>query len=189
MVRKSYPQNLFALIFNLGLIFLVFDIAIDFFQTGTNFIFLSKVPFSAIGFTICLTSMPFLMVEWLKLPLGTHSKRIKLYQGAGNLLALLVLTGGWIWRKEAFSEINSNFGELASLTFSSGGLLLTIIFGWLGGKIAAFVSKKHINIEKLNFMKPKTVVNSSDHAATDSGVKIPVRRLIDSVSATPARQN
>ncbi len=188
-MRKSYHRNLFVYIFNLGLIFLVIDIALDFFRSSVNSDLFYNVPFSAIGFIICLIAIPFLMIEWLMLPFGTHSKRIKLYQGAGSLFVLAVLLGGWIWREESFLRTNSQINELASITFSSGSLLLTVIFGWLGGQIAAFISKKKIDLGKLNFMNPKKDLPSRGRDNFDPGVKIPVRSLINSVSATPARQN
>ena len=185
-MRKFYSRNLFDYIFNLGLMFLIFDVAIDFFRASINFGFLNNVPFSAIGFIICLISIPFLMVEWMRLPLGTHSKRINLYQGAGNLTALAVLVGGWIWREESFLYINSHLNELTTLTLSSSGLFLTILFGWLGGRLAAFISRKQINIEKLNFIRPKTATLKRQ---PDDSEKTPIGNLISNISATPARQN
>jgi len=182
-VQKLYPKNLFVYFFNSGIFLMVVDIAFVFFSSRTDFGLSNKIPFSVIGLIICLISIPFLMIEWIRLPLGTHSKRIKLYQGAGNLLTLLVLTGGWLWREESFLYVNSHINELTTLTLSSGGLFMTILFGWLGGRIAVFLSRKQMNIEKFKLVKPSNVTVSSNKR------KIAIGSLVNKISSTPVRQH
>lgn len=187
MYMKSYAQEVFAKIFGVGLFLLVLDAAKDYFYELTHYEFLASnlVPLSAIGLIICLVSIPFLMVEWLISPPGTQSKRIQLFQGAGNLCALMLLVAGWLSRDNAIRELP----ELAAVSFSSGGFLTAVIFGWMGKQIARFLSKKHIQVELS--MNPNRTVESPTSitkSITDTS-KVSNHPLINRVPPEPLTQN
>lgn len=186
MTKNVLSPKIFIYVFNIGLVFLIIDIVKDFTNLWLNSELLASIPFSAIGLIICLTGIPFLLIQWLTLPLGTHQRRITLYQGFGNLFALVMLIGGWIWREGFVLNSTQHFNEYASMTFSSGSLLAAVISGWLGGQIAAYISKKNIRIEVWQTPKikslPLTKANPSEPLRTATA-------LIKSVSGTPATQN
>lgn len=181
MMKTDIYKKIAVNTFNVGLIFLIIDIAKDFLSLWVNSNLLNFIPFSAIGLIICLISLPFLLVEWMILPLGTRSKRVNLYQGAGNIFALMMLVGGWLWRGNSLLNPDLNINEVASMTFSSGGLFMAVIFVWLGGQIAASVSKKTIHIEE--HIKKLAGVQSGTSASRMTTT------LIKGVSRTPATQN
>jgi hypothetical protein len=188
MAREIQLRKFFVYLFNLGLGLLVLDFISKYAQQfNPNFFssFLNSLPLFAIGFIICLISIPFLMVEWLTLPLGTYSKRIRLYKVIGKLSAITFLTGNWFWR----DHTNFTFNESASITFFSGFLLITVLFGWLSGQFAKLISKKRISIEKLSFMKPKSLKSLETNKKIDLNKPIPSRNLIKNSSTTPLGQH
>ena len=146
MISKIYTKGLFAKLFTLGLLLLFADALKDFFYLLTNidFSFLGSVSLFVIGVTLCLLSLPFLMIEWLTVPFGTQTKRIKLYQGAGNLFAFAMLVGGrFINEQPAQNALHAT-----ALILSTIGLATALLFGWTGRDIADFISRKKITSDK-----------------------------------------
>lgn len=145
MTSRFYGRQLFSKLFTLGLLLLFAGTFVEqLISTGkTNFFFLDSIVFFSIGATLCLVSFLFLLIEWVILPFGTQTKRIKLYQGMGNLFAFAMIVGGWLFKE----EVAQNFTSSLSFSFSSGGLLVAIIFGSLGSTIANYVSRKKIHLE------------------------------------------
>lgn len=149
MISKIYTNNLFAKFFTLGLILLFANILKDFFGELAGVKFpdsISTVLFVA-GLTICLVSLMFLLIEWITLPFGMKTKRIKLYQGAGNLIALLMLIGAWFFKEEmSFANLSV---PVLGLTLT--GLITTLTFGFAGKEIADTISRKKViphNLER-----------------------------------------
>lgn len=188
MSREIQCRKLVVVLFNLGLGLLILDFISKYGQQfNENFYssFLSSVPLFAIGFILCLISIPFLMVEWLTLPLGTYSKRIRLYKVVGKLSAILFLTANWFWRDNTSFRVN----ESASLTLFSGFLLITIFSGWLGGQFAAFISKKRISAERFNFINLKSLKNVEKPKTAKLDRPISARELIKTNTQRPFVQN
>ncbi len=184
---KNNTQEVFAKVFGMGLFLLVLDAIKDYLYTLTHYDFLASnlIPLSAIGLIICLISIPFLMVEWLVSPLGTQSKRIQLYQGAGNLLALTLLVAGWLSRDHAVRQLP----ELASVSFTSGGLITAVIFGWTGRQIALFLSEKRIQFELKVAAKQQIETPQLISKTAKDMPKASAGSLIKSVSRAPLTQN
>jgi uncharacterized membrane protein len=184
-------RHLFTTLFSLGLFLLILDAAKDFLYlfTKSDVFALSVISLSAIGLIICLISIPFLMVEWLVSPLGTQAKRIKFYQGAGNLMALAMLIAGWNWREGSARQLT----EVASLAFSTGGLITALIFGWTGKEIAAFISEKRIQFESIGTAAQRYVAqNTAAGAVRKNSVlesKLSSGDLIKGVSSAPLIQS
>lgn len=185
MARELQYRKFFVFLFNLGLGLLILDFVSKYAQQFYQNVFSSFIeaaPVFAVGFILCLISIPFLMVEWLTLPLGTYTKRIRLYKVIGKLSALMFLSANWFWRDNTSFSIN----ESASLTFFSGFLLLTIVSGWLSGQFAHFLSKRRIQTDSLNFINPKLLERQT---AASSEKTISAGDLIKSNATTPAVQN
>lgn len=144
MSSRIFDFNLFAKLFTLGLLLLFFDVFREFALTltTTDFPVLRSIPFFAVGISICFISLLFLLIDWLSLPFGTQIKRVKFYQGAGNILALTMLLAGCFIKDSQY-----NFAGKMALILSSGGLIVALIFSWLGKSIADFLSRKKIKTE------------------------------------------
>lgn len=147
-MSRFRDSSLFAKLFSGGLLFLFADVFKQIFPTLLKFDFFdfNRLPFFVAGVTICLISLLFLLTEWVILPYGMQIKRIKLYQGVGNLFAFAILIFGCL--SENYSSQNSL--SRASVAFSTGGLLIAVVFAWLGQPIAGFYSRKKIKIETLS---------------------------------------
>lgn len=145
MISKFFGKQLFSKLFTGGLLLLFVGILEEqlISANGSNPFFFDSVIFLSVGATLCIVSFLFLLIEWVVLPFGTQTKRIKLYQGIGNLFAFAMLLGGWIFREDSAQNLTSTL----SFGFSSSGLIVAIMFGWLGNNIAEFISRKKINLE------------------------------------------
>lgn len=165
MSNRIFGADLFAKLFTLGLLLLFFDVFREFALslTAAKFPVLEELPFFAIGISLCLISLLFLLIDWLSLPFGTQIKRVKFYQGAGNVLALAMLLVG------CFIKNSSNsFAGKASLILSFGGLIIALLFSWLGKAIADFLSKKKINLETSAVENFAAANNASSETTKDS---------------------
>lgn len=145
MLGKVRNLNLFAKSFTFGLLLLFADVLRKTFPAvlKTDSFNIDAIPFFAVGVTVCLISLLFLLTEWVMLPYGTQAKRIKLYQGAGNLFAFAILVFGCL----SENSLQQYSVKAASLTLSSGGFVVTIVFGWMGKRIADYCSRKKIKPE------------------------------------------
>ena len=188
MSKDLQFRKVFVFLFNFGLGLLILDFiskyAQQYYDNFFSYIF-NSIPLFAIGFILCLISIPFLMVEWLTLPLGTFSKRVRLYKVIGKFSALIFLSANWFWRDNTNFSIN----ESASLTFFSSFLLLTVFSGWLSGQFAALISKKRISAERFDFMNPKSLRNAEKIKTEKTNRPISAGELIKSGSAAPVVQN
>lgn len=179
MISKLYYTQLFSKLFTLGLLLLFAGIFEEqLISAGkANFLFFDSIVFFSIGATLCLVSFLFLLIEWVILPFGTQTKRIKLYQGIGNLLAFAMLMGGWLSKEEASPNIVNSL----SFSFSSGGLLVAVIFGWLGSNIANYISRKKINLEaardRIRFSESRLPGSFINQEAKSSGKVIASSRI------------
>lgn len=159
MISTIYRKKLFAKLFSLGLLFLFAGTLAESFDlfAKNDFLIFGSISFFSIGVTLCLVSLLFLLIEWVMLPFGTQTKRIKLYQGVGNLLAFVMLAGGWLFKEQS----THRFADIASLTISSIGFVIAIIFGWLGSEIADYISRKKIKLENIRGGKFLSANNKS----------------------------
>lgn len=182
MISKLYGRQLFSKLFTLGLLLLfagTFEEQLI--ATGkTNFFFFDSIVFFSVGATLCLVSFLFLLIEWVILPFGTQTKRIKLYQGMGNLFAFAMLASGWLFKE----EFTPNFTNSLSFSVSSGGLLVAIVFGSLGKTIADYISRKKINLEAArdSFLLSKNKISDTFSTRENGGNTITTSRI-------PAVQN
>lgn len=145
MISKFFGKKLFSKLFTLGLLLLFVGVLEEQLvsTSGTLKFFMDSVIFLSAGATLCIVSFLFLLTEWVVLPFGTQTKRIKLYQGIGNLFAFAMLLGGWFFREDSTQSVISTL----SFGFSTSGLLVAVVFGWLGNNIADYISRKKINLE------------------------------------------
>ena len=146
MISNFIAKQLFSKLFTVGLLLLFIGTLGEqlISSNEANPFFFNSIIFFSVGATLCLISFLFLLIEWVVLPFGTQTKRIKLYQGIGNLFAFAMLTGGWIFREESTQNLASSL----SFSFSSSGLIVAVIFGWVGNNIAEYISRKKINLEE-----------------------------------------
>ena len=82
----------------------------------------------AAGVISGLVAAPFGLVDWLGIPSGTRAKFIGAVHGLGNVVVLVLFAASWLLRRpDAVGPSGSALG------FSSAGLLLALVTGWLGG--------------------------------------------------------
>jgi len=101
-----------------------------------------------------------------------------------------MLLAGWIWRDDSVRH----FTDVASLAFSSGGLVIATIFGWTGKHIAEFISEKRIQLELIGNATQMYVAQSTTATPISRNTnvlepKLSSGNLIKSVSSTPLIQN
>lgn len=154
MISNFIAKQLFSKLFTAGLLLLFIGTLEEqlISTNGTNYFFFDSIIFFSVGATLCVISFLFLLIEWVVLPFGTQTKRIKLYQGIGNLFAFAMLTGGWIFKEES----SQNLASSLSFSFSSSGLIVAVLFGWVGNNIAEYISRKKINLEAVHISENKT---------------------------------
>lgn len=171
MISKIYDNNLFAKLFSLGLLLLFVEAFKDSFYSllKIDSHHLNAIPFFAIGATLCLVSLLFLLIEWVTLPFGTQTKRIKLYQGMGNLFAFAILTGGWFFKDQT---VQSHSNTL-SLVLSSSGFGVALLFSWAGGSIADLISRKKI---KLSYTDKATAPSGDRTFGKTTGTELKTSR-------------
>ncbi|HWP71851.1 MAG TPA: DUF2231 domain-containing protein [Gemmatimonadaceae bacterium] len=84
----------------------------------------------AAGVISGLVAAPFGLVDWLGIPSGTRAKFIGAVHGLGNVVVLVLFAASWLLRRpDAVGPSGSALG------FSSAGLLLALVTGWLGGEL------------------------------------------------------
>ena len=84
----------------------------------------------AAGVISGLVAAPFGLVDWLGIPSGTRARFIGAVHGLGNVVVLVLFAASWLLRRpDAVGPSGSALG------FSSAGLLLALVTGWLGGEL------------------------------------------------------
>lgn len=186
MISKIKKLNIFAKLFTIGLLLLFINTLNDsvFASAGLNFYIPGANFFFAAGLIICLVSFLFLLIEWLVLPFGNKTKRIKLYQGAGNVFAFLMLVSGYLLKEQTAQ----NHFEMVSLAVSSSGLAIALLFAWGGGSIASFVSSKKIKLPDFN-RKKQPVYSKSTIKSTLEEARLLGETITKGVPQKQAAQN
>jgi uncharacterized membrane protein len=118
------------IVFPLGLLGMaaVFDIIQLVTETGRW----SEIAFWMIGagvVTGLLAAVPG-FADWLSIPTGTRAKAIGLWQGAGNVLVVLLFAGSWVMRRP-----NPVDPAGTAYVLSFAGFTLALVTGWLGGEL------------------------------------------------------
>lgn len=84
----------------------------------------------AAGVIAGLVAAPFGLVDWLDIPRGTRARFIGAVHGLGNVVVLVLFAASWLLRRpDALGP------SAAALGFSSVGLLVALVTGWLGGEL------------------------------------------------------
>ncbi|MBY0228479.1 MAG: DUF2231 domain-containing protein [Gemmataceae bacterium] len=79
-----------------------------------------------------LVAAPFGTIDWLAIPANTRAKRIGLYHGLANVVALVMfVASAWLRWDAVLSPPTSAYG------LSFGGLAMSLLGGWLGGELVA----------------------------------------------------
>lgn len=186
MISGFYDKQLFSKLFTLGLLLLFIGILEENFRASgqINYFIFDSLIFLSVGAILCLISFLFLLTEWVVLPFGTQTKRIKLYQGLGNLLAFAMLIGGWVCKE----DVSQNLTSSLSLSFSSGGLIIAILFGWVGSNIANYISRKKINLDESQDKLPSHN-NQIFSRENGRGLNVSGNKITPDMSRIPAVQN
>jgi uncharacterized membrane protein len=77
-----------------------------------------------------LIAAPFGFIDWLAIPDGTRAKRVGMWHGLGNVLALIIFALGWWLRTDALRA-----PSVTALILSFLGVGLLMLTGWLGGEL------------------------------------------------------
>ena len=71
------------------------------------------------------------LVDWLAIPRGTRAWILGAWHGGGNALVAVLFAISWAMRRDIPSH-----PEATAIALSAGGVLLSVITGWLGGVLA-----------------------------------------------------
>lgn len=71
------------------------------------------------------------VIDWLAIPRGTRAWILGAWHGGGNLLVAVLFAVSWMLRRDAPAH-----PEGAAIALSAGGVMLSVITGWLGGVLA-----------------------------------------------------
>lgn len=78
-----------------------------------------------------LVASVFGIVDWLAIPRGTRAWILGAWHGGGNTIVAVLFAISWLLRRDA-----PGHPEGIAITLSAGGVLLSVITGWLGGQLA-----------------------------------------------------
>jgi uncharacterized membrane protein len=70
-------------------------------------------------------------VDWLAIPRGTRAWVLGAWHGGGTTVVSLLFALSWVLRRDAPAH-----PEAAAIALSAGGVLLSVVTGWLGGVLA-----------------------------------------------------
>jgi uncharacterized membrane protein len=71
------------------------------------------------------------VIDWLAIPRGTRAWILGAWHGGGNLLVAVLFAVSWALRRDAPAQ-----PEGLAIALSAGGVMLSVITGWLGGVLA-----------------------------------------------------
>lgn len=175
MFKKIGETNFFAQMFNIGLLFLFAGLFKEYFfaHGQTNFFQFGMFSFFAAGAIVCFISLIFLFAEWVMLPFGTQNKRAALYQGAGNLFAFALIGGSYLLLAE---QSPLNLAHLLPFSLASGGMLVAVVFAFLGKPIANALCRKKIKLKILTVRnlpeRPPAATNFNSNGTNARPLKI-----------------
>jgi uncharacterized membrane protein len=91
-------------------------------------------------------------IDWWDIPRNTRAKRIGLLHGVGNLVVTGLFGASWLLRHRRPQRITRT-----GLALSTGGTLLALVTGWLGGEL---VDRLGIGVhENANLNAPSSLSN------------------------------
>lgn len=71
------------------------------------------------------------LVDWLAIPRGTRAWILGAWHGGATTLVALLFAASWLLRRDQPAH-----PEWLAIGLSGGGVLLTVLTGWLGGELA-----------------------------------------------------
>jgi uncharacterized membrane protein len=77
-----------------------------------------------------LAAAVFGAIDWLAIPAGTRAKRIGLWHGLGNVVAIGLFAASWALRAGEPEPLSA-----AALGLSLTGFAIAAVTGWLGGEL------------------------------------------------------
>jgi uncharacterized membrane protein len=126
----GHPVHPMLVVFPLGLLTtaVIFDII---FLISGNSVW-TVVSYYTIGAGVIggLAAAPFGWLDWFAIPSGTRAKRIGLWHGLGNVVALALFVLSWVLRRE-----NPELPPTGAIVAGLAGVVLTAITAWLGGEL------------------------------------------------------
>ncbi len=128
MKLLGHPLHQQWMVFPLGLLgtAVVFDIIA--LVGGNHYWFEIAFWPTAAGVIGGLAAAIFGLTDWTGLPANTRAKRIGLWYGGGNLVALILFVASWRLRNPDPTET----GPTLALSFI--GVAIALVSGWLGGE-------------------------------------------------------
>ena len=71
------------------------------------------------------------LIDWLAIPRGTRAWVLGAWHGGGTTLVSILFAVSWVLRRDVPAHPDG-----AAVALSAGGVLLSVITGWLGGVLA-----------------------------------------------------
>jgi uncharacterized membrane protein len=126
----GHPIHPMLIVFPLGLLAtsLIFDVV--YLITGNDAFSVAAFWMIAAGVIGGLIAAVFGLIDWLAIPSGTRAKRIGLWHGATNVVAVVLFIVSWLLRADAPGEPG-----IIPVVLSFVGVGLASVGGWLGGEL------------------------------------------------------
>lgn len=71
------------------------------------------------------------LIDWLAIPRGTRAWILGAWHGGATVLVALLFAASWLLRRDLPAH-----PEWLAIALSGGGVLLSVLTGWLGGELA-----------------------------------------------------
>jgi uncharacterized membrane protein len=127
----GHPVHLILIVFPLGLLAtsFFFDLAWLATARGELAVVASWMIFA--GVVGGLAAAFFGVIDWLAIPRGTRARRVGAWHGVVTLVVTILFAASWLLRRDA-----PGHPEGMAIVLSAGGVLLTVMTGWLGSELA-----------------------------------------------------
>jgi len=127
----GHPIHHMLIVFPLGLLATSFFFDLAYLATGRAE--LATVAWWMIfaGVIGGLAASIFGLVDWLAIPRGTRAWILGAWHGGGNAIVAVLFAVSWAVRRDV-----PGHPEAVAIALSAGGVLLSVITGWLGGELA-----------------------------------------------------
>jgi uncharacterized membrane protein len=127
----GHPVHHMLIVFPLGLLATSFFFDLAHLATGRTELAVVAWWMIFAGVIGGLAASIFGLIDWIAIPRGTRAWILGAWHGGGNAIVAVLFAVSWVLRREA-----PGHPVWLAIALSAGGVLLSVITGWLGGELA-----------------------------------------------------